>query len=163
MGSGQILVDEHEGVYVIKLIGDVRLTLCVSFDRFIEDMFANEPLKSVLFDLTEAEAIDSTTLGLMAKISIGARDRGLAAPTVLVSSAGIERLLVSMGFEDIFEVLRNKSTPLAATEPLSEIVDDERAVEQKVLEAHQILMNINNENMQKFHDLVESLQDQDNE
>ena len=70
MQAGQILVADHNGISVIKMIGDVRLTLCISFDKFIEEMYQAENFRTVLFDLSEAEAIDSTTLGLMAKISI---------------------------------------------------------------------------------------------
>ena len=33
VAMGQILVADHQGVYVIKMVGDVRLTLCVSFDH----------------------------------------------------------------------------------------------------------------------------------
>lgn len=159
MSTGQIFVAEHKGVYVIRMIGDVRLTLCISFDQFIENMFANEPLKSVVFDLREAEGIDSTTLGLMAKISIGARERSLKPPVVFTRSASIERLLVSMGFEDIFEIVTGEHLPFNATLPLNEIVVDEGAIEQRVLEAHQILMTLNRPNMLKFNELVQALQD----
>jgi len=70
MSSGEIKVAAHDGVYVIKMEGDVRLTLCLSFDDFIEKMFDAPDFCSVVFDLSDAQAIDSTTLGLMAKISI---------------------------------------------------------------------------------------------
>ena len=82
MSSGRILVTEHDGMNIIRLVGDVRLTLCISFDEFIKNMFEQHNLRSVIFDLRDAEGIDSTTLGLMAKISIGARDRSLANPVV---------------------------------------------------------------------------------
>lgn len=55
MRPGQILVADHQGVYVIKMIGDVRLTLCISFDQFIDNMFSAPDFQAVLFDLSEAE------------------------------------------------------------------------------------------------------------
>lgn len=158
MSSGQILVAEHRGTYVIRLLGDVRLTLCISFDQFIEAMFAEEAkLHSVLFDLREAQGIDSTTLGLMAKISIGASDRGLANPVAIISNASIRRLLVSMGFEDIFDIVSNAEVPFTGSEPLDEDLSDEGKVRARVLEAHQILMDLNQPNKIKFHELVETL------
>lgn len=159
MSSGHILVAEHDGVYVIKLVGDVRLTLCISFDEFIAEMFAEKHFKSVVFDLRVAEGIDSTTLGLMAKISIGARDRGHENPVVVTSDASIERLLISMGFEDIFELLSDQNLPFSGTVPLCEVIEDEAAIEARVLEAHKILMELNDPNKAKFHELVETLQD----
>lgn len=158
MSSGQILVAEHRGTYVIRLLGDVRLTLCISFDQFIEAMFADESsLHAVLFDLREAQGIDSTTLGLMAKISIGARDRSLANPVVITSNASIRRLLVSMGFEDIFDIVSHAEVPFKGDEPLDEDLSDEGKVRLRVLEAHQILMDLNQPNKVKFHELVETL------
>ena len=41
-----------------------------SFDHFIDEMLADKDFCSVIFDLSHVEAVDSTTLGLMAKISI---------------------------------------------------------------------------------------------
>lgn len=158
MSSGHIFVAEHGGVYVIRLVGDVRLTLCLSFDQFIAAMFAQENFKSVIFDLREAEGIDSTTLGLMAKISIGTRERGLDSPVVVAGNASIMRLLVSMGFEDIFELVSDHNLPFRGAQPLDEIVSDETAVHAKVLEAHKILMELNQPNKVKFHELVETLQ-----
>lgn len=158
MSSGQILVAEHSGTYVIRLLGDVRLTLCISFDQFIESMFLDEGrLHSVLFDLQEVQGIDSTTLGLMAKISIGARQRGLPNPLVITSNASIRRLLVSMGFEDIFTIVSNAELPFNGSEPLKEDLGDENEVKARVLEAHQILMDLNQPNAVKFHELVETL------
>jgi anti-anti-sigma regulatory factor len=85
MKPGQILVADYNGVYVIKMVGDVRLTFCVSFDHFIEVMYGRADFISVLFDLSEAEAIDSTTLGLMAKISILGQEIHHSMPVILAS------------------------------------------------------------------------------
>lgn len=159
MSGGHIYVAEHDGVYVIRLEGDVRLTLCISFDLFIESMFEDDRVSSIVFDVRNALAIDSTTLGLMAKISIGAREQGIAKPVVITSNESIVRLLESMGFEDIFEITNESDIPLAADEmPLSEVVADEADVKQTVLEAHKILMELNQSNKVKFHELVETLQ-----
>jgi anti-anti-sigma regulatory factor len=158
MNSGHILVAEQDGNYLIKLVGDVRLTLCISFDQFIANMFGAENFHAVIFDLCEAEGIDSTTLGLMAKISIGARARGHGNPVVVTANPSIKRLLVSMGFEDIFELVSNCKVPISGAQALPEDVTDETAIKDKVLEAHRILMDLNQPNKVKFHELVETLQ-----
>ncbi len=158
MSSGHIYVAEHEGTYVIKLVGDVRLTLCISFDQFIATMFGEENFRTVVFDLREAEGIDSTTLGLMAKISIGSRELGHGDPVVVTANPSIRRLLDSMGFEDIFELVSERPLPFNGVQPLIENLEDESAIKAKVLEAHQILMELNQPNKVKFHELVETLQ-----
>lgn len=158
MRPGQILVAEHHGVNVIKMVGDVRLTLCLSFDDFINDMFASEAFVSVVFDLSHAEAIDSTTLGLMAKISIIAQDKYNLLPVVISPKDDINRILETMGFGDIFEIVRTSSHVLDSAKPLTPERLDEKKTRSKILEAHKILMGLNADNQEEFKDLVQSLE-----
>ena len=158
MKAGQILVADHNGVYVIKMVGDVRLTLCVSFDQFIDAMFKSESFTSVLFDLSDAEAIDSTTLGLMAKISILGQERRGITPVILASNPSIQRILQTMGFGDIFTIVDKLDAPVLAEQPLNCINCDEQEVKEKVLEAHKILMGLNASNADTFRNLVNMLE-----
>ena len=161
MNKGVIRVADHEGVYVIKMSGDVRLTLCLSFDGFIDEMFGAENFCSVMFDLCDAQAIDSTTLGLMAKISIGARTLGYENPIVVSSNPSITRLLVSMGFEDIFNIVREADCGIGAGKKLSEQLAPENEVQRRVLDAHKILVDLNAKNENTFRELIESLEKQE--
>ncbi len=158
MRPGQILVADHEGVYVIKMVGDVRLTLCISFDQFIDSMFGADNFSAVLFDLSEAEAIDSTTLGLMAKISLQGQDRHNIIPVILSTNPSINRILQTMGFQDIFTIVSELKTPVSPARELTADVNDELQVKEKVLEAHKILMGLNKENSATFRNLVKMLE-----
>ena len=159
MQPGKILVAEHEGVNIIKLVGDVRLTLCMSFDQFIESMFSRENFVSILFDLTQAEAIDSTTFGLMAKLSIFSRERHHVTPVVISTSTSINRLLEIMGLEDIFDILHEIPEAMySPTQELPSVAVDEGDAKNKVLEAHRILMDMNEKNKETFRDLVNILE-----
>ncbi len=159
MKPGQILVANHKGVYVIKMLGDVRLTFCVSFDQFIDTMFSDSAFTSVLFDLEDAEAIDSTTLGLMAKIAILGQERRGITPVIYSTNASIQRILDTMGFADIFIIVDKMEAPvLARHAALMCNACDERTIKSKVLEAHKILMQLNTENEATFRDLVNMLQ-----
>ncbi len=165
MTPGTIKIAEHEGVFVIKLEGDVRLTLCLSFDEFIEEMLNRPNYSSVIFDLTKAQAIDSTTLGLMAKVSIKAGHHGHDSPLVVSSSASITRILVSMGFDDIFRLVDGAEFEIDRENADDVIViaeknGNETEVQKKVLEAHHILMEMNDENHACFKELVETLESQ---
>lgn len=158
MKPGQILVGKHRGVYVIRMVGDVRLTFCLSFDKFIESMFSDASFASVLFDLSDADGIDSTTLGLMAKISLLESERHHIEPVVLAPSASIQRILDVMGFNDIFTIVDSLDVPVLAGKPLHCDSCDENSIKQKIVEAHKILMDLNPENKEAFSDLVSSLQ-----
>lgn len=158
MRPGQILVADHDGVYVIKMVGDVRLTLCISFDQFIDNMLNQANFSTVLFDLSDAEAIDSTTLGLMAKISLQGQDRHGVNPVVLSTNPSINRLLETMGFHDIFTIVSELQTPVHPEHALVAEVTEESQVKDKVLEAHKILMGLNRENRETFRNLVKMLE-----
>src|SRR5690606_27643875 len=158
MKPGQILVADHQGVHVIKMLGDVRLTLCISFDQFIDAMFKSPDFTSVLFDLSEAEAIDSTTLGLMAKISILGQERCGIMPVILASNPSIQRILQTMGFADIFTIVDRLDAPFMAEQPLKCLNCDEQQVKETVIEAHKILMGLNASNADTFRNLVNMLE-----
>ena len=158
MNPGQILVADHQGVYVIKMLGDVRLTLCISFDQFIDAMFSDAEFTSVLFDLSEAEAVDSTTLGLMAKISILGQERRRMMPVIWASNSSIQRILQTMGFADIFTIVDQLDAPALAATPLNCEFCDEALVKEKVLESHRILMKLNQSNSDTFSNLVKMLE-----
>lgn len=163
MNRGVIRVASHDGVYVIKMEGDVRLTLCISFDDFINNMFSAENFCSVMFDLCDSQAIDSTTLGLMAKISIGARAQGYEMPIVVSDNPSITRLLVSMGFDDIFNIVGETNMQVARIEggALAENITPESDIQRKVLEAHRTLVQLNARNANTFKELIESLENQE--
>lgn len=158
MEAGQILVANQDGTQVIKLVGDVRLTLCVSFDKFIESMFKGKRPCSVVFDLTQAIAIDSTTLGLMAKIAILTSERCDVVPVVFSTNPSINRLLDTMGFDDIFEIVQEPHEFSKPCRHLSVDDLDEDCAKERVLEAHHILMQMNAANRDTFRDLVNTLE-----
>ena len=158
MKSGNIGVAECDGVNVIKMSGDVRLTLCLSFDDYISNMFQQSNFKSVVFDLTQAEAIDSTTLGLMAKISILSQKKALPAPTIVSPDPSIKRLLDCMGFSEIFTIVDDLQGMLKPQSNLECGEVNEEDAKLRVIEAHKILMDLNEKNADTFKDLVNTLE-----
>ncbi|MFC3151133.1 STAS domain-containing protein [Litoribrevibacter euphylliae] len=158
MENGRILVSAKDGTYILKFMGDVRLTLCATLDDFLESMCRSEQLQAVLIDLTETEGIDSTSLGLLAKISVLSRKKHHLIPTIISTNPDITRILESMGFDKVFVILNNPlSTPINLSE-LPVIEGSEAVVHQKVLEAHKILMAMNDSNKETFKDLVYTLE-----
>jgi anti-anti-sigma factor len=157
-GQGRALYAEHEGTYVLKLLGDVRIPLCPAIDAFIEDMFNDVRLQQVLIDLADTDLIDSTALGLLAKIAVRFRRRFQQKPVILSLNPDINRILDSMGFEKVFSIVDNKAE---VHSDLTELPDQEcsdQCVCEKVLEAHRILMDLNEANHNEFRDLVATLE-----
>jgi anti-anti-sigma factor len=159
MQAGRILYAEHQGMYVIKLLGDVRLTLCAALDEFLERMFNNPGFKNVVIDLTETDGVDSTTLGILAKLSIEAKNRFNLTPVIYSTNPDITRILFSMGFEEVFiinETFSAENSFGLGELPIKEQTEEETRL--KVLEAHRTLVGLNLANEVKFHELLESLE-----
>jgi anti-anti-sigma factor len=145
-------------VYVILFEGDVRLTLCTAVDEYMDKMFRDPGFRSVVVDLSRTESIDSTSLGLLAKLSIQSQKRFNFRPTLVSTRRDITRVLVSMGFDDVFNIVEE---PLEHTEQLGELPQveaDQEHVRQRVLDAHRVLMSMNDANREAFHDLVATLE-----
>jgi anti-anti-sigma factor len=154
MQPGKILVADHGGSYIIKLIGDVRLTLCTALDDFYEEMFGAADFASVMVDLSEAENIDSTTLGMLAKLALKAKERYQFVPVILSTNPDINRVLESMSFDRVFRIRHEPLEDESDLIELPQVADSEEKVRDRVLEAHRILMGLSNTNHAKFRELV---------
>jgi len=156
--SGKIFVAQGEGVYVLKFVGDVRLTLCSALNAFVESMFGQQNTQSIYIDLCDAEAIDSTSLGFIAKIAILSQ-RYLGIKPVLISvNPDIDRVLTSLGFDQVFEIVKERFDQLDDLHALEEMHATEEEVKARVLEAHRILIKLNDRNREEFKDLISLLE-----
>lgn len=158
MNTGRIQFAEAEGTFVLKFIGDVRLTLCAALDAYIEKIFSALNFDAIIIDLSETEAIDSTSLGLLAKLSILSQQKVGFLPTLVSNHDDMNRLLQSMGFDQVFNVVSDVAPTDADLQDLPGQMLSEELVKDKVLEAHRILMDLNEHNREAFRDLVSTLE-----
>lgn len=157
--SGRMLAAAYDGVYELKFVGDVRLTLGATVNGYLERMFRDPGFKAVLVDLSEADSIDSTSLGVLAKLSIRAAERFSFMPTLVSTRPDITRILITMGFDEAFNII---DTPLERTAQLIELPRLPSAGEEElcgqVIDAHRTLMSMNARNRGIFKDLVATLE-----
>ena len=158
MQEGKILAASHDGAYVIRLQGDVRLTLCTTIDEYFQHMYEDPAFASVWVDLCEAEGIDSTTLGLLAKLALEVKERFGFEPAIYSCDPGINRLLKSMGFQRLFELHEEVCNDPEDISEIPAVDGSEQAVKEKVIEAHRVLMNLSDENRTRFKDLMSVLE-----
>jgi len=158
MSQGKILAAEHGGAYALKLVGDVRVNLCSAIDDYLDQMFADPRFESVMVDLCDAEGVDSTTLGLLAKLAIRARKQYGLRPVVYSSNQGINRLLASMAFGKLFEIRCESCAAEGAIKEIPCANAEPEVVREKVIEAHRVLMDMSEENRGRFKDLMTALE-----
>jgi anti-anti-sigma factor len=154
---GRILAAEHGGAYALKLVGDVRVTLCATFDDYLQQMFEDSGFVSVLVDLCDVEGLDSTTLGLLAKLALRTREQYGFKPVIYSCKPDINRLLQSMAFDRIFDIRKEACDEDSSISEVPAVPGDPEGVKEKVIEAHSILMDLSEENRERFRDLMSVL------
>ena len=97
MSDCRICAASNDGAHVLKLEGDVRLTMCTALDQYFQSMFAEPGFVSVWVDVTEADGLDSTTLGMLAQLAIQTRERFDFRPAIFSTNPSIDRLLDTDG------------------------------------------------------------------
>tara|TARA_B100000035_G_scaffold126101_1_gene107334 strand:- start:1595 stop:2077 length:483 start_codon:yes stop_codon:yes gene_type:complete len=154
--SGHILVGACEGNYVLKFSGDIRVGLCGSLDAFCERMLDAADFRSVIVDLAETLAIDSTALGCLARLSLAVQRIQAKIPTLICRSSDIERVLLNMGFDDVFAIVAEANVQDVELVDIPPVVEQE--ARQRVIEAHKVLMSLNDSNRAAFKSLVDALE-----
>lgn len=158
MGQGKILISDKTDNYLLKLVGDVRLTLCGSLSRYMETIFGNNSVKCVVVDMLDTQGVDSTTLGLIAKLGLHCREHYHINVQLFCQNPSIIRTLECMGFDEIIDIFQQQpdiDTDLRSLEEAPAEVDELR---KQVLEAHKLLLTLNPQGGAEFIDLIRALE-----
>jgi len=157
MNSGRILVANVNNIPILKFIGDVRVLMSGTLDNYFSTLYSKPILDRMVVDMTETQGIDSTALGLLAKMAIQLRNRFNVSPTIISTNPDITKILKSMSFDLICDIVEDANPRKADYDELSQVNDSEDHVRQKVIEAHQTLMTLSEDNRAEFQDLVSAL------
>lgn len=157
MSDGRIHYAECKGNYLLKFTGDVRVTLCSTLKNYINNIFSADDMESVIVDLREAKAVDSTTLGFMAKVALYANERNIK-PLIISADKSMIRLLEGMGFDEIFTIADELPVDINKLKELKCVKASTEEARDQVIEAHETLMSMNHKNMQAFSALVKALE-----
>ncbi|NOY82808.1 MAG: STAS domain-containing protein [Kiritimatiellaeota bacterium] len=114
-------------------------------------------IRRLVLDLAECEAMDSTFMGVIAMIGLAARKR----VQVVVANAGEHnrKLLDGIGVSKLVAFAR-QSTADARSVSLEAVPSEtsEKGISgETLLEAHEVLMDLDETNIPKFRDVVELL------
>lgn len=159
MKDGSFLYGKFENICVIKPIGNVSYKTCPYFDRFLTKLFEEKDIADFILDLTETEYMDSTNLGLLARIHKQSTTTLHKRPTIISTNPVITELLAGLGFDRIFKVLGENSD----TDPKLKSMPEEGSTSQNdigsvMLSAHRNLMEINERNAAKFRNVCDLLE-----
>lgn len=164
MNTGQIYYAVAEQRGFLKLAGEIRYPLGQSLNQAVNSLFAGPEIQGVVVDLQETEFIDSTCLGLLARVATQKPQRTRERPVIVSTNADINRLLETMGFNHAFDLLQSPAKSSAdfaqAEGPVKSSARLDRRV---VLDAHRALCEINEHNRHLFLNVVEQLEKETDE
>ena len=114
MRPGNVYHAIHDGTCILRFEGAIDYTLGSALDRFLDRLFARDDVRRIIVDLTPAESIDSTGLGLLARIANFARRRDGSKPLLFSTDPDINLLLHSICLDDFFVLCAEAPAELAA-------------------------------------------------
>lgn len=158
MSSGQILHGSQNGVEILYYKGDVRHTLCVALDRYLQTLLCKEGLMGFVVDLTQAESVDSTNLGILARLARFMQKEGLPKVTLISDQPDINELLEAVGFDRVFHIVETREGELDEPSEIPPIASSDENNTQLLLEAHRALMALNEANRVQFKDVVKAFE-----
>ena len=165
MADGSVLHASSGPVHVLRYLGEVRYPMAPSLARFVDELLQQASIPAFVIDLSAVETIDSTNLGLLARLANRLRERGGPRATIIVDGGELPEVLQTMAFDEVFDIVR-EPPPQAETVPTPEPVEideylDRQAVGQTVLEAHRNLMAMSEHNREVFEEVVAAFERQD--
>lgn len=158
MEAGAAFYVKQGNTYVLKLVGDIRYTMGCALGDFLDGLFRRTDYDAIIVDLTEAHSIDSTSLGLLARIANFTRERFAHKTTLLSTNPDVNQILDNVGFYDIFNIRDTGETISAALQHLAITEPCKDDLTRIVFEAHRTLSELNPRNQEAFKSVIESLQ-----
>lgn len=151
--SARLQVAVADGIACIKVEGPANFAAAVDF-KTVVNQSCEEGGRVLLLDLTDCVNMDSTFLGILMSMTNRLDRIELLNPsdriTDLLDSLGVMELLTVGTGENPFDVKLQETESTNA---------DKRALTEASLEAHKLLMEINPDNVPKFTDVAQFLEE----
>lgn len=154
--EGRILYARHADAWVLRFEGAIRYTGAHALDCFLDQMFARHRPASVCVDLSAATSIDSTGIGMLAKIANELSQSGSAKAVLVSTNPEITELLVNLCLDEVCLIV-SEGDASAATEAIPPTAPSEQAAAATILEAHRLLSGLSTNNREAFRSVVDAL------
>lgn len=141
MPDGRVSYRRVGRYHVLRYTGRVQYTLAPAIERHLDAIVAEVTAGDLIFDLRDATMLDSTNLGLMARVAARA-DRGDGHHcTIVLGNEDVSQVLRSMCFPEIFDLVTDH--PVADEpgdeQPIAQTPTSQVELLRTMLEAHRVL------------------------
>lgn len=149
---------ERNGVHVFRYFGKIDYMSAPAIQRFLDDLIEHGHIAGVVFDLTCADALDSTSLGLLARVNERVRDVSSSESMIVSKTGDIADVLYSMGFDQSFDMVTESEAPAAPARDIDCPRPTQAELHKTMLEAHRALVRLSEAGRLQFQDVVACLE-----
>ncbi len=158
MEDGKISYAVIDTTCLLKLKGAIVYSISPCFDKFLEKIASRSDIESFVVDLTETSYIDSTNLGLLAKLRIICSEQCTVPPTLISNKENVNEVLYNVGFSRIFNIVEQVETDYLHLENIPNFEGSAENLAKIMFKAHTELVKLNENNKELFEDVVEYLE-----
>ena len=158
MDNDKVLHASQNDVHVLRFIGNIRYTLTPSIDRYLERIFTESRPAGFVIDLTETDGIDSTNLGLLARLARRMQALDSRRITIVSNRPDINAVLYSMALDEVFDIVEDTSLEMKAGQEVPRQNIDRETLARTLITAHRALMDLSEHNRKIFEDVVTALE-----
>jgi anti-anti-sigma regulatory factor len=157
---------------IVKVNGRANFTTSVSFKRLIHEL-TERGYRHFVLDLSDCVTMDSTFLGVLAGTALKLTEPSSHSPGSNSAPAAEARpalrlvnpnqrvadLLDNLGVSELFPTVQcdGATVPADHLTPAKEVQPSREELSATCLEAHQVLMDVNPENIPRFKDVAQFL------
>ena len=158
MSTGHVEYASLNDTHFFKIIGEVRAQSCISLDKLLGKIEQQSDVIGAVVDLTQTTFIDSTVLGILAKLGIKLKQAHHIQSVMLSTNPDITTLANSMGLGQVFVILTCNEETAVCTKTLPDGHVTQANMLSTVLDAHKTLCQLSESNQNIFEPLVKQLE-----
>jgi anti-anti-sigma factor len=160
MQNAQAFYGHLDQSLVLVLKGQVHYMMARALRSFLDTMIERKDSDTTIIDLRELEAIDSTGMGLLARLGRTTLSYGRRS-VIVCATRDVMTCLRSASFDTLFIMV--DEWPLEEEVALSEVPLDNKdvlpdVIGKLILEAHRDLADMSDDNRQTFGGVVRALE-----
>ena len=156
--GSKILVSYAGRLVWVRVEGNGSSTNSTALRKFAKEMI-HRGAREFVVDLANCQGMDSTFMGTLAGISFWLRELGEGSLSVVNLNERNAESLSNLGLDQLFNV---RVSNIGKDEQILPIPSDENRTDraQTVLEAHEALVKSAPENISKFKDVIQFLEEE---
>ena len=134
------------------MVGKIVYKISPDFDRFLQKI--DSTVNIFIVDLIEAEYLDSTNLGLLAKLLSISNLRSGVPPILISPHNNINEIFKNVGFFKLFTIVDSWKNSYSDFKELPQSTYTKANLCEVMLQAHQDLSQLNEENKVQFENVI---------